>query len=267
MRISIVTPVRNEVRVGRALDSVLGQSRRHEVESIVIDGGSGQPTLDVLARYKQRLNVLVSEPDGGIFDGMNKGIDRATGDVVGILNADDRYAHADVLDNVLNTFARNPEVQVCYGNIAYVDERGNMRRYWRSGRNRPMKWRFGWRPPHPAFFVRRQAYERHGLFKVEFRIASDYELQLRLLLLHRVASIHIDEVLVYMAPGGHSNASLGNIVRANIESHRAWRCNGLRGGALVPLLKPLLKFPQYCRWPRRSAYIPAGAGRCDLASE
>lgn len=245
MKISIVTPVRNDVRVGRALDSVLGQQGEHAIEAIVIDGGSDQPTLDVLHRYKPRLAACVSEPDGGIFDAMNKGIGRASGDVIGILNADDRYAHAQVLDTVMETFAQNPDAQVCYGNIAYMDDDGRVRRIWRSGRNRPLKWHLGWRPPHPAFFVRRQAYETHGLFNLEYRIASDYELQLRLLFKCRLPSIHLDEVLVHMAPGGHSNASLGNVLRANMESHRAWRRNGLRGGTLVPLLKPLSKLPQF----------------------
>lgn len=252
VKISIVTPVYNEVRVGRALDSVLGQVHNHELETIVVDGGSSAPTQQVLARYKPRLTSLVSEPDSGIYDGMNKGIRRATGDVIGILNADDRYAHTRVLGEVLEVFERRQDVQACYGNMLYVNDLGTARRYWRSGVNRPYKWYFGWRPPHPAFFVRRDVYEAHGLFNVEYRIASDYELQLRLLFVQRVTCAHLDRVLVHMAPGGTSNRSLVNIVKANLESRRAWRRNGLSGGLLVPFLKPISKFPQFLRRPSRT---------------
>ena len=249
MKISIVTPVFNDPRVGRALDSVFGQRHNHTLEAIVIDGGSHATTLDVLERYRPRLSVLESEPDGGIYEGMNKGIRRATGDVIGILNADDRYAHANVLRDVMDIFERHDGVQVCYGSMVYVDDAGNACRYWRAGANVRYKWYIGWRPPHPAFFVRRHVYEAHGLFNLDYRIASDYEMQLRLLFMHRLVSIYIDQVLVHMAPGGNSNKSLRNIVRANLEVRRAWLSNGLRGGLLVPVLKPIRKFPQFLRRP------------------
>ena len=253
MKISIITPVYNDVRVGRALDSVLGQIHNHELETIVVDGGSGALTQQILERYKPRLTSLTSEPDSGIYDGMNKGIRRATGDVIGILNADDRYAHTRVLDEVLDVFERRQEVQACYGNMLYVNDFGTAKRYWRSGANRPYKWYFGWRPPHPAFFVRRGVYEAHGVFNLDYHIASDYELQLRLLFVQRVASAHLDQVIVHMAPGGTSNRSLANVVKANLESRRAWRRNGLRGGFLVPFLKPISKFPQFLRRSSRPA--------------
>lgn len=249
MKISIVTPVFNDPRVGRALDSVFGQRHNHTLEAIVIDGGSHATTLDVLERYRPRLSVLESEPDGGIYEGMNKGIRRATGDVIGILNADDRYAHANVLRDVMDIFERHDGVQVCYGSMVYVDDVGNACRYWRAGANVRYKWYIGWRPPHPAFFVRRHVYEAHGLFNLDYRIASDYEMQLRLLFMHRLVSIYIDQVLVHMAPGGNSNKSLRNIVKANLEVRRAWLSNGLRGGMLVPVLKPIRKFPQFLRRP------------------
>lgn len=256
MKLSVVTPVFNDVRVSRALDSVLCQELEHELESIVVDGGSDTPTLNVLERYRSRLSILESAPDGGIFDGMNRGIARATGDVIGILNADDHYAHSRVFADVMNIFERHDEVQICYGNMVYMDDQGNATRYWRAAANRRYKWYVGWRPPHPAFFVRRRAYEAHGMFNLDYRIASDYELQLRLLFVHRLVSVHLDQVLVHMAPGGHSNRSLGNIVKANLEARRAWRRNGLRGGLLVPVLKPMRKFPQFLRRPPTAR--PAG---------
>ena len=249
MKISIITPVFNEPRVGRALDSILCQRHGHELETIVIDGGSSDETRDIIARYRERLSIVVSEPDAGPYDGMNKGIGKATGDVLGILNADDRYGDDAVLQDVMDVFERDASVDVCYGDIAYVNDDDKFVRYWKSGPNRQYKWRLGWRPPHPSFFARRAVYERYGIFDLNFAIASDYEMQLRLLLKHGVRSSHMKRVLVHMAPGGLSNGSLGNIVKANLEASRAWGRNHLRGGQLVPILKPLLKIPQFVRPP------------------
>lgn len=245
MKVSVVTPVFNDVRVSRALDSVFAQRVNCELETIVIDAGSTDGTLDVLARYGDNLNVCISEPDGGIYDGMNKGIGFATGEVIGILNADDQYANANALQDVVDVFKHRPDIEVCYGNIVYVSDDGQSRRRWRSGANRKYKWYLGWRPPHTAFYVRRRTYESYGLFNLDYAIASDYELQLRLLFVHGLDSIHIDRTLVKMAPGGESNRSLAKIINANLESLRAWRQHGLHGGMLVPILKPVNKIVQF----------------------
>ena len=270
LKISIITTVYNDVRIARALDSILNQRHDHELELIVIDAGSDDGTLDVLERYKDRLNVLVSEPDQGIYDGMNKGIRRVSGDVVGILNADDRYADAYVLRDVAAVFQQRPQMRVCYGDLSYVNDHGRMIRYWRSGANRSFKWRLGWRPPHPAFFVRRSVYEEYGLFNMDFAIASDYDLQMRLLLKHHVASFYLNRVLVHMAPGGMSNRSISNVFKANREVAQSWRANRLRGGELVPFLKPLIKAPQFLRRPPPPQYsiqdnqAPAASGLSSL---
>ena len=248
MRISIVTPVFNDRRVGRALDSILAQKHGHELELIVVDAGSTDGTMAVLERYRDRIDILISEPDDGIYDGMNKGIRRATGDVVGILNADDRYADDFVLRDVMDTFA-DGRADACYGNLVYVNEDDDVTRYWKSGEPNMAKWRWGWMPPHPTFFVRRRVYERHGGFDLEFPIAADYELMLRLFLKARIRVRYIDRVLVRMAMGGASNGSISNIIRANAEVARAWRRNHLRGGFLVPFLKPASKVFQFTNRP------------------
>lgn len=248
MRISIVTPVFNDRRVGRALDSILAQKHGHELELIVVDAGSTDGTMAVLERYRDRIDTLISEPDDGIYDGMNKGIRRATGDVVGILNADDRYADEFVLRDVANALD-DDSADACYGNLVYVNEDDDVTRYWKSGEPDMAKWRWGWMPPHPTFFVRRRVYERHGGFDLEFPIAADYELMLRLFLKARIRVRYIDRVMVRMAMGGASNGSISNIVKANAEVARAWRANGLRGGLLVPLLKPASKVFQFTNRP------------------
>lgn len=248
MKLSIVTPVLNDPRVTRALDSVLSQALDCEMELVVIDGGSTDGTLAALAAYRDRIGVLVSERDRGIYDAMNKGVQRASGDVIGILNADDEYADAHVLQDVMKAFA-DSRTAVAYGDLVYVDAGGQVVRYWRSGPFRPRRFYLGWMPPHPTFFVRREVYQQYGVFDLQYRIASDYELVLRFMMKYRLTSAYISRVLVRMTLGGDSNRSWKNIVRANREVYWAWRNNGLALGYLVPLLKPASKLLQFVRRP------------------
>ena len=249
MKISIVTPVYNDPRVSRALDSILAQRHDHELELVVVDAGSTDGTMEILATYRDRISTLISEPDDGIYDGMNKGIHRATGDVVGILNADDRYADNLVLHDVIEAFEDN-ETDACYGNLVYVNEDDKVARYWKSGSPSAAKWYWGWMPPHPTFFVRRSVYDRHGVFDLGYPIAADYELMLRLFFKQGINVKYLDRVMVRMALGGASNGSITNIVKANSEVARAWRSNGLSGGFLVPILKPASKIFQFVGRPR-----------------
>ncbi len=246
--ISIVTPVLNDVRVRRALDSILGQRHAPDLELVVVDAGSTDGTLEVLHAYRHRIAALIVEPDEGIYDGMNKGIRRSTGDVIGILNADDRYSDPLVLRDVAQVF-QQADVDVCYGNVVYVNDAGRILRYWRPGEFRGYKWRFGWAPPHPTLFVRRRVYERYGAFDLDFPISGDYELSLRLLLKHGVRAAYVDRVLVDMAPGGNATGSVGALAKGHLEMLRAWRCNQLRGGHAAPLLKQLSRGVQYLRRP------------------
>ena len=251
MNISVVTPVFNDIRVRCAIGSVASQEHGHHIELVVVDAGSTDGTLDAIKEYGSRISVLISEPDEGIYDGMNKGIAASTGDVVGILNADDRYSDSSVIEDVAAAF-EDPGVEACFGNLAYVTDSGRHVRYWKSGPHRRWKWYLGWMPPHPTFFVRRRVYDRFGRFDLRFRIAADYELMLRLMLIHRINAIYLNRIVVDMAPGGTSNRSIGNVIKANREVARAWRLNGLRGGLLVPVLKPASKLVQIAgRPPRR----------------
>jgi glycosyltransferase involved in cell wall biosynthesis len=247
VKISIITPVYNDPRVAGALDSVLSQNVEAELELIVIDGSSTDGSLEVLERYRDdgRLAVLVSEPDRGMYDAINKGIALATGDIVGILNADDRYADTAVLRDVIAAF-KNSHIEACYGDLVYVDDDDQVVRYWRSGECSRWKFHLGWAPPHPTFFVRKNVYERLGIFDMEcFRIAADYELMLRFLMKNRVPVAYVDRVLVRMTVGGMSNRSVRNIMKANLEVYRAWRRNRLPLGQLAPVLKPAQKLLQF----------------------
>ncbi len=244
-KISIITAVYNNVEtVADALDSVLAQTGA-DFELIVIDGGSTDGTPAVLERYADRLAVFVSEPDGGIYDALNKGILRASGDVVGFLHSDDLLADSSVLRRVSDAFS-DPRVAATYGDLLYVrkDNPDRVVRFWRAGRYSRVRLGWGWMPPHPTFYVRRSVYERLGLFNTDYRIAADYDCMLRFLGKGHLKVVYIPEVLVKMRLGGISNRSLKNILRKSKEDYRALQENGVGGvGALA--WKNLSKLPQF----------------------
>ncbi len=248
MKISIVIPVLNDVRVARALDSIFSQQHDHELEMVIVDAGSTDGTLEVLERYTDRISILISEPDEGIFDGMNKGIHKATGDVVGILGADDQYIDPFVFRDVMEVFSEE-DIDACYGDQIYTNQAGNVIRYWKTGEYRKVKLYSGWTLPHFTFFVRKRVYKQYGVFDLQYRTAADYEFVLRLLFKHKINVKYLDRVLVNMAPGGHSNRSVITTVKANIEVARACRNNGMSAGFLVAIMKPTRKFFQYMSRP------------------
>ena len=249
MKISIITPVLNDVRVGRAMESVLAQQHKHELEIIVVDAGSTDGTVEILEHYRNRIAVLISEPDKGIYDGMNKGIHHATGEVIAILNSDDQYSDPLVIRDVVAAFESDADIDACYGDLIYTAPSGKVVRYWKSGDSRKIKWHMGWMPPHPTFFARSRVYEQYGVFDLRYPISADYELMLRLMLKHRIRTRYLSRIMTNMAPGGISNRSPADVIKANIDAMGAWKNNGLRGGLLVPLLKPARKIFQYASRP------------------
>lgn len=245
MKISVITAVRNgRATLADALDSALAQDYP-DLELIVIDGASTDGTQEVIQRYAGRLAHAVSEPDRGIYDALNKGLRLASGEVVGFLHADDRYADERVLSRVAAALA-DPSVDACYGDLLYVrrDDPGRVVRCWRAGPYQPRRLVWGWMPPHPTFYARRAVYQRLGGFDSGYRIAADYDCLLRFLGAGRIACAYIPEVLVHMRLGGASNRSLRNLAQKSREDYRALRHNRI-GGLSTVLLKNLRKLPQF----------------------
>lgn len=245
--ISVVTVVRNgEATIGDCLASVAAQT--HPAEHVVVDGASTDATARIVRAFRPPVARLVSEADGGIYDAMNKGIALAGGEVVGTLNADDVYAFDGVLALVAAAF-EDPAVELTYGDLEYVD-RGNLARVvrrWRAGACSARSFYRGWMPPHPTVFVRRRVYERWGGFDASFGTAADYELMVRLMVRHGVASAYIPRVLVRMRRGGASNRTVGARLAAHRMDRRAWAVNGLRPLPWTLPLKPLRKIGQFLR--------------------
>lgn len=245
MKISVITAVfNNRSTVTAAIDSVLAQAGA-DFELVVIDGASTDGTLDVLRGYANRIQVLVSEPDGGIYEALNKGISLASGDVLGFLHSDDLFADELVLSLITKAF-EDPEIEAVYGDLLYVRKCDPSRvvRYWRAGKFSRTRLNWGWMPPHPTFYVRRSVYERLGGFNTTYRIAGDYDCMLRFLGRGRLRVAYLPKVLVKMRVGGASNRSLRNIMKKSLEDLRVMRSNDIGGvGALI--WKNLSKLPQF----------------------
>jgi len=244
--VSIITTVFNSKEtIEDAIQSVLNQSYPN-IEYIVVDGGSTDGTIEIINKYENKINKFVSEKDKGVYDGMNRGIKRATGDIIGILNSDDIYASNDVIERVVNEMAEN-NADCCWGDLVYVDAKNTDKviRYWKSSEYKEGKFKKGWMPPHPTFFVKKWVYQKYGLFNLDFPISADYELMLRFLEKYKIRSCYIPQVLVKMRIGGQSNKSIKNIIKGNIECYRAWKINGLKANPLIFFFKPLSKVTQY----------------------
>lgn len=244
MKISIITACYNsDATIRDTIESVLAQDYA-DIEYIIIDGQSTDRTLHIVNEYSPRITKIISEKDDGIYYALNKGIALATGDVIGILHADDIYASNAVISSVMK---KMESADAVYGDLQYVDRVNTAKviRNWKSGEYKPGLFRKGWMPPHPTFFLKKKCYDEFGVFNTTFRTAADYELMLRMIHKHQVAISYIPEVLVKMRVGGVSNVTLKNRIKANREDKRAWIINGLKPGWFTLIRKPLSKLRQY----------------------
>lgn len=230
--------------IGDALRSVAGQSWPY-VEHIVIDGASRDQTLKVIEANAARVARVVSEPDKGIYDAMNKGMQLATGDVIGFLNADDVYASPDALRDIATALQEHPDCDAAYGDLVYVDRLRPEKvfRVWKSDPFDPSSLRNGWMPPHPTLYVRRSVLQAVGGFDIGLGIAADYELMVRLFKRPSRSYIYVPRTLVSMRTGGASNRSLNALLRKSREDLTVMRRHGL-GGVVTLLAKNLRKIGQ-----------------------
>lgn len=244
IKISLITVTRNaEGTIKRCIDSVLSQDYAN-IEYIIIDGCSTDATLNLISAYKSGISLLVSEPDSGIYDAMNKGIKIATGDVVGILNADDFFADSRVLSEVAKAFTQN-EIDALYGNLEYIKPGGSVIRRWVSGKYKATSFNRGWMPPHPTFYCKRLFFSELGFYDTRFGTAADYELMLRFLYKHQLRCFYLNKVLVKMQTGGASNQTVKNRLHAWKFDFKAMGKNGVMFPHVCVIFKPLRKLVQY----------------------
>lgn len=246
MRFSIITVTYNSAStLEQTILSVIGQTYPN-LEYIIVDGKSTDETLEIIKKYQHKISKIVSETDQGLYHAINKGIDLATGDVVGIIHSDDFYIDSGVIQKYADTFLKTGADSV-YGDLYYIDKNDTEKiiRKWKSGEHTAHSFINGWMPPHPTFFVKKEVYQKFGKFNLEFKSAADYELMLRFIQKNRISISYLPEYTVKMRVGGKSNVSLRNRILANLEDRRAWKINGLKPRFYTLFLKPLRKIFQF----------------------
>ena len=249
--ISIITIAYNSAStISDTLESVRIQDYPR-IEHIIIDGGSKDDTVKISKQFPH-VEKIISEPDHGLYDAMNKGISHSTGEIVGILNSDDFYVNSTVISDVVKLMEEQ-QSEALYADLVFVARyhTDQVVRYWKTGDYKTNSFLLGWMPPHPTFFVRREVYKMYGVYKTELRFSADYELMLRLLYKNRIKVSYLPKVIVKMREGGVSNASILNRIKANQEDRKAWRLNGLQPWLFTLWLKPFRKINQFISYKTR----------------
>lgn len=251
MKFSVLTVCYNSAKtIEHCIESVCSQSYP-DIEHIIIDGGSTDGTLEIIDKYRDKISQLISEPDNGIYDAMNKGIRLATGDIIGILNSDDFYADSTTVSGIIGFIVKN-NMDAAYGDLVYVtrNDTSKVKRYWKSGEYKPEAFSKGWVPPHPAFFCRKEIYTKYGYFRNDMQIAADFELMLRLVEKHQIKVGYLPKIVVKMRTGGKANVLRG-MIRGNCEIIRSFRLNDLRLSPRFFILKPIRKIFQLFTRPSK----------------
>lgn len=250
MKTSIVTVCFNSGQtIKRTIRSVIEQDFK-DIEYIIIDGGSSDKTLDIINKYKNEINTIISEPDKGLYDAMNKGIKAANGDIIAFLNADDFYESKYIVAQMANFIEAN-SLDAAYGDLVYVS-RGNPEkiiRYWHTGEYTKEAFNKGWVIPHPTFFCKREIFEKYGGFNTDFKIASDFELILRFVEKYNIKIDYLPKVIVKMQCGGKANRLKG-IIQGNIEIIKSFKLNDIHLSSLFFLMKLYTKVKQFFARPK-----------------
>ncbi|RLJ79718.1 glycosyltransferase family 2 protein [Pedobacter alluvionis] len=246
MKISLITVVYNgETFLQECFNSIMAQTYS-DIEYIVIDGGSTDSTLDIIQKNHSAIDYFISEKDNGLYDAINKGIQRATGEVIGILNADDLFASPDVLTSVAKTFTSLPKIDGLYGDLNYIHPvTHKVIRTWKSYQNTFEDIKKGWMPAHPTLYLKRALFEKNGYYALNLGTAADYELILRYFYTHKIEAAYLPVLMVNMRTGGVSNQSLMSRISAFANDYKALKRNRVPYPLFVVVRKKLSKLNQF----------------------
>ena len=248
MKISIITATYNsETSIASALKSIEEQDHK-EIEVLLIDGKSKDNTIEVAKKAFSGTLKIISEKDRGIYDALNKGIYKATGDIIGFVHSDDLLASPETISAIVKAFEES-EADGVYGDLQYVkkEDTAKVIRYWKSQSFKPQLLSNGWMPAHPSLFLKKEVYEKHGFFNLDYNIAADYDFMLRILQDAQLKFTYLPQVITKMRVGGASNRSIKNIVQKSSEDLRALQANKIKNPAKVLALKNLSKLSQFVK--------------------
>lgn len=249
MKISIITATYNSAATIRDCIQSVNSQTYNNIEHIIIDGASKDNTLEIINSLPNRVITIVSEPDKGIYDAMNKGIKAATGDVIGILNSDDFFASNDVIENIVKEFSNDSTLEGIYTNLYYVnqDNPDQIIRHWVSNSFKKRSFFKGWHPPHPTLYLRREVYEKYGNFNLDFSLSADFELMLRFFEKYNIKTKYLPITTIRMRLGGATSKNWQNVRNQNIQCINAFRTNGFRPPLLYPVYRLLPKLLQFIK--------------------
>jgi len=253
MKVSIITVALNNCEyIETCIQSVINQDYKN-IEYIVVDGGSTDGTVDVIKRYDDKIDLWISEPDFGIYDAINKGINMSRGDIIGFLHSDDLYIDHHVISNIVNEFIEH-EVDSVYADLVYVERNNPDRvvRYYDSSVFQVSQFAYGWMPAHPTCFIKKNTYAEYGLYKTDYIIAADYELLTRFYGKLGVSYHYFPKVIVKMRSGGLSTRNFRSNIILNREIVRACRENGIKTNIFKVYSKYFKKIFQLHRRPRQN---------------
>lgn len=246
MKVSIITVTYNSAKyVDDCINSIIRQNYKN-IEYIIVDGNSTDGTLDIIKKYSSNIYKWISEEDNGMYDALNKGMQLATGDVIGILNSDDVLASADIISEIVNCFQKN-NVDSLYGDLVYVDpfDLQKVLRFWKGLPYDRRRFTYGWMPAHPTFYIRRELIEKFGGYESHYFTAADFEFMARYLYRFKISSYYLPKLIVKMRAGGASNESFTGRLKANRRDYLAMKKNKIPFPLIVSILKPLIKMPQF----------------------
>jgi glycosyltransferase involved in cell wall biosynthesis len=228
MKTSLITVCYNsEKTIEKTIQSVISQEHDN-LEYIIIDGGSTDNTINIINKYKNQIDIFVSEKDRGIYDAINKGIKLATGDIIGILNSDDQFYSKNILTEISAQFEINNYLDAIIGDIVFEKSNGKLHRYYTSSNWKPKKLEWGMMPPHPTFYCKRELFFNLGFYREDIKIAADYELLLRFLLVNKVKYTYIPKTFVKMSLGGISTKNIYSNYQINKEVLYACKLNNVK---------------------------------------
>lgn len=246
MKVTLITVTYNSSQyLEDCIQSVIGQDYDN-LEYLVIDGESTDNTVDIIKKYDQHIDQWISEKDNGMYDAINKGMKMATGEIIGILNSDDILASSDVISNIAQCFS-DKKIDATYGDLVYVEQQNTQKiiRYWKGFSFKRYRFRYGWMPAHPTFYIKKELVDVLGGYESHYYTAADYEFMSRYLYKHKLTAAYIPQLIVKMRVGGQSNKNIQSRFRANRRDYLAMRENKIPFPLVVSILKPLIKLHQY----------------------
>ena len=246
MKVSIITVTYNSAAyLADCINSVMKQDYNN-IEHIIIDGKSTDGTIDLIKDFDNHIAKWTSETDRGMYDAINKGIKLATGDIIGILNSDDMFASEDVISEIVKSF-KEYQLDAVYGDLVYVQKSNTNKvvRLWKGFSYQRYRFKYGWMPAHPTFYIRRELIEKFGGYESHYFTAADYEFMARYLYYHRISARYLPKLIVKMRTGGQSNNTIKSRLRANRRDYLAMKRNRIPFPLLASVLKPIIKLHQY----------------------